>query len=110
MIVAGAVYIPLALIVPTPAGLIVHVTAWFDVFATVAVKLCVPFADSVAAPGATLTDTGGGGGGGWYEDPPPQPWISNNADRMTIDFSTTTEIANGFRVCVPLGGNSPRTF
>jgi hypothetical protein len=59
VIVAGAVYTPLALIVPTPSGLIVHVTAWFVLFATVAVKLCVPFEYRVAAPGVTLTDTGG---------------------------------------------------
>jgi hypothetical protein len=41
--VAGAVNNPLLLIVPAPvAGLIVHVTAVFVVFATVAVNCCVP--------------------------------------------------------------------
>jgi hypothetical protein len=40
---AGAVYKPDALIVPTE-GLNVQVTAWFEVFATVAVNVCVPFA------------------------------------------------------------------
>jgi hypothetical protein len=43
VMVEGAVYKPAVLIVPAD-GLSVQVTAWFDVFATVAVKLCVPFA------------------------------------------------------------------
>jgi hypothetical protein len=41
--VAGAVYSPLLLIVPAPvAGLIVHATEVFVVFATAAVNCCVP--------------------------------------------------------------------
>jgi hypothetical protein len=40
--VAGAVYNPLALIVPAPlVGLIVHVTEVFELFVTVAVNCCV---------------------------------------------------------------------
>jgi hypothetical protein len=40
-IVAGAVYSPAALTVPTPAGLIVHATAMLLVFVTVAVNCAV---------------------------------------------------------------------
>jgi hypothetical protein len=37
----GAVYDPVLLMVPTPEGLVDHVTAVLDTFATVAVNCCV---------------------------------------------------------------------
>jgi hypothetical protein len=53
-IVAGAVYSPDVLIVPTPAGLIVHVTAVLALF-VVAVNCCVWPAYSKLVEGETLT-------------------------------------------------------
>src|SRR5271157_1534116 len=57
-IVAGAVYSPAWLIVPTPVGLIVHVTAVLLLLLTLAVNCCACPLSSVALAGVTLTDTG----------------------------------------------------
>jgi hypothetical protein len=58
VILAGAVYNPLALIVPVP-GFTDQVTAVLLVFTTAAVNcvVCPPY--NVAVVGVTLTDTGG---------------------------------------------------
>jgi len=57
--VAGAVYRPELLIVPVPAGPIVHVTAVLLLFATVAVNCCVCPPFNVAVAGVMVTVTGG---------------------------------------------------
>jgi hypothetical protein len=64
-IVAGAVYNPPAVIVPTVASppavpLTSHVTAVFAEFATVAVNCCVPFTATLGVFGETVTVTAGG--------------------------------------------------
>ena len=57
--VVGAVYSPVALIVPAPAGLSDHLTAVLVVFVTVAVNCCDPLVGNDAIPGETVTATGG---------------------------------------------------
>jgi hypothetical protein len=59
VMVAGAVYTPDALIEPTPAGLIDHVTALLAVLVTVAVSCAVWPMFSAVVAGLTLTATGG---------------------------------------------------
>ena len=61
--VAGAVYKPEGVIVPTvllppPTPSTVQVTAVFEVFNTVAVNCCVPLGASVTELGETATETG----------------------------------------------------
>jgi hypothetical protein len=56
-IVAGAVYKPPALMVPSPTGFMAQVTAVFVVFATVAVNCCDWPPYNVALCGVTLTET-----------------------------------------------------
>lgn len=55
--VAGAVYRPAALIVPSPVT--VHVTSVSEALLTVAANCCACQAYSVAADGPTVTTTGG---------------------------------------------------
>jgi hypothetical protein len=55
-----AVYRPEVETVPPP-DTIDHVTAWFVVFATVAVNCTVPLVCTEAVAGVTVTFTGGGG-------------------------------------------------
>ena len=57
----GAVYRPLALIVPTPAGLIDQVTALLQAPETPATNCCVCPTPSVAARGVRITAAGGSG-------------------------------------------------
>jgi hypothetical protein len=57
VIEAGAVYNPLALIVPLPAGVMLQVTLLLARPVTVAVNCCVPFSDSVTLVGDTDTGT-----------------------------------------------------
>ena len=59
MIFTGAEYTPVELIVPNPAGLIVHITAWVAPFVTVAVNRWLWLAFSVKLDGLTVTDTVG---------------------------------------------------
>jgi hypothetical protein len=61
---AGAIYMPIAEIVPTVelppvTPLTCQVTAVFDELATVAVKACEPVAVTVAVPGMTETEIAG---------------------------------------------------
>jgi hypothetical protein len=56
---AGAVYKPVGLIDPPPAGFNVQVTAVLLALATVATNCCVCPEVSVADMGTTLTETGG---------------------------------------------------
>ena len=59
VIVAGAVYTPVLLIVPDPLeGLMVQVTAVLFVFETVAVNDCVPLPYKVVVEGLTVIETG----------------------------------------------------
>lgn len=57
--VAGAVYSPPLLTVPTPAGLIDHVTAVLARSVTVAVNCCVPPCPNVTVVGDMVTVPGG---------------------------------------------------
>src|SRR5947209_8511430 len=59
VMLAGAVYIPVELMLPLPAGAIDHVTATLAVFVTVAMNCWVPPFESVAVVGATVTAMGG---------------------------------------------------
>jgi hypothetical protein len=59
VMLAGAVYKPDGLMVPTPAGVIVQFTAGLLVLVTPAVNCCVQPPYSVVLSGVTLTDTGG---------------------------------------------------
>ena len=83
----GAVYAPLPLIVPEPAGLTDQVTPALLVPLTVAANCCDPPAATVTFPGEMATATTGAA-----EEPPPQAdWarmiaahpttMSNNAGR-----------------------------
>src|SRR5579871_2099116 len=79
---AGAVYTPAAVIVPTVALppvvlLTCQVTAVSVVFVTVAVNVWAALGASVTEAGEMLIATAGGGGGG--VDPPPQPASGNAA-------------------------------
>ena len=56
---AGAVYRPLGVIAPRPAGLMLQVTAVLAVLVTLAVNCCVWPPVRVTLNGATVTDTGG---------------------------------------------------
>jgi hypothetical protein len=59
VMLAGAVYRPVALIPPTPVvGLSVQFTVWLLVLATVALNCDVWSCANVAVTGVTLTDTG----------------------------------------------------
>ncbi len=53
LIVAGAVYKPVLLILPVPLGLMLHVTAVFGVLITMVLNCCVCDAYSEAVVGVT---------------------------------------------------------
>jgi hypothetical protein len=62
---AGAVYTPALVTVPPAApSWTDQVTAWFEVFATVALRETDPPVVSAAVEGFRFTETAGGGGGG----------------------------------------------
>jgi hypothetical protein len=59
LMLAGAVYRPVELTVPVPAGLMLQITAVFPVLVTVAVNCCAWPPYKVAVAGLTPTVTGG---------------------------------------------------
>src|SRR5580704_3847707 len=107
---AGAVYITAApdfAVIPDnvpqaaavqPAPESAHVVpAFFGSFVTVAVKLLVWLACTVAEPGERATDTLLTGGAGLVEDPPPHP------ENPATDIITHAQIAATFVRTTPRG-------